>query len=171
MATTIDEIIDAAQKDYQLNVNETNRRAISSFLDWFLHKNSFDLPAGKKFNGYTPAFSMMIDVALMYSYLQGERSVREKVYNEKTIFIGNKDQLPFIRSRGNELAQWPDNNLYTLYLRRERSATPHSLPKYQQLFNFVAAYPLLIERWGKQLHYAEDVAVKRGGKYLNRVVR
>ena len=100
MATTIDEIIDAAQKDYQLTVNETNHRAISSFLEWFLHENSFDLFAGRKFNGYTPAFSMMVDVALMYSYLQGERSVRENIYNEKTIFIEKKDQLPFIRSCG-----------------------------------------------------------------------
>lgn len=171
MNGTIDEIITAAQQHYQLNVNETNRPAISSFLEWFLEKIFYNLSAGRKCNGYTPTFLMMIDVALIYSYLQGERAVREDIYSEKTTLIESREQLPLLRSRGAQQAQWPDNHLYTLFLRRERNGNQHSLPQYRQLFDQVFAHPLFIEKWGKQLHYAEDVAVKRGGKYLNRVVR
>lgn len=171
MAVTIDEIIDITKEDCQLNVTDTNRGAISSFLEWFLRSNPYDFSIGRKFNGHTPAFWLMTDATLIYSYLQGERSVREDLYTDKTTFIESRDQLPLLRSRGGQQAQWPDNNVYTLFLRRDRNAVAHSLPGYQGLFDLVSAYPLLIERWGKQLHYAQDVAVKRGGKYLNKVVR
>ena len=160
MIDSIDDVVQSLTTDYGLNFQQYHPE-LATFGTWFLEEKKYDLnPRERPRSGHSYYFWVTADAMIFYSYLTGKIPLKTDLQHQTFATIESLEQVYLLRSKGTERSFWPDSRLYQLYTRREGSNDGSAI-KYKELFDVVASYPLLIERFGKQMKYAADVLIRK----------
>lgn len=165
MLYTLDDVVQTAASEFQLAPAEGQRQQYLQFSRWFIEQYSLNLNNHQTRNSehaHAPYFRLAVDAVCLYSCLAGLRPVYDDKYDlTHTAMIDAEEKLLLLRSRGNVEGLWTDATLGRLCQRRESAKSKSGLPGYKELLTMVGKYPLLVERWGREIVYERDVRLKK----------
>ncbi len=160
VSNSIDDIIETANKEYNLEVTPENKTEYIEFLQRQLNANPAYGQDHKTHITKKAYHALLVDILLIFAYLTRRRKVKQSVHDSEGTLLSSNEKLHLLRARGNVENSWDDLQLYGPYKRRGYGYRAHKLPSYTALIDEIGKDPEVVKIWGRELYYAKDISAR-----------
>ena len=151
---TIEDVISELQEHYALGRTPDQEQRYRAFLQRQQRKHKYDLNCRPRRRGRlvqrSPYFDLLVDSALLFSYLMGEREVRDDY--GKLSFIATREEIKCLKVASSVER---DSGISQIYNRRDKASRDFRLPSYVDLFNEIGSDQAVRKKRGEAINYAK----------------